>query len=104
MKKILFGFMLLGGFFFLESTSVFASEEISYDLENHDSIETFELEEGDEPIDVTIVENPSMLRMADKSYTISKNRQCGGLLSFQIFLKAKNLRKSIREICTHIRG
>jgi len=87
MKKILFGFMLLGGFFFLESTSVFASEEISYDLENHDSIETFELEEGDEPIDVTIVENPSMLRMADKSYTISKNKNKVWSISYTVSVK-----------------
>lgn len=87
MKKVLFSVMLLGGFLFLESTSAFASDGISYDLEKHANIEMFELEENGELIDVTIVENPSMLLIADKSYTISKNKNNVWSISYTISVK-----------------
>lgn len=91
MKKVLFSFLLLGGWLFLESTSVFASEKISYDLENHDSVETFELEEDGEPINITIVENPSLLRMADRSYTISKNKSNVWSISYTVSVKSNKI-------------
>jgi len=56
MKKVAISFIVLGSSFILGSNLVSAtSEEVMYDLTNHHFIETFEIEEEGEIVDVTVI-------------------------------------------------
>lgn len=85
MKKSAIGFIILGGSFMLGSNLVSASsEEVMYDLTNHHFIESFELEEEGETVDVTIIDNSLFSRMANKTYTVSKNKKNSWAISYKV--------------------
>lgn len=88
MKKVLISSIVLSASFVLGGSYVSASEqEAIYNLEDHNFIETFQLEEDGELIDVTIIDNPSFLRVADKTYTITKSKQKVWSISYKISVK-----------------
>lgn len=88
MNKVAISFIILGGSFILGSTLASAdTEEVVYDLANHHFIESFELEEDGEIIDVTIIDNSLFSRMADKTYTISKNKKNSWDISYKVSVK-----------------
>lgn len=88
MKKVAISFIILGGSFILSSNPASANtEEIAYDLNNHNFIESFELVEDGELIDVTIVDDSFISRMADKTYTVSKNKKNSWAISYKVSVK-----------------
>lgn len=88
MKKIAISSIILSAGFILGGSYVSANEEeIIYNLDNHDFIETFTLEEDGELVDITIIDNPSFLRVADKSYTITKSQKGKWSVSYKISVK-----------------
>ena len=88
MKKVAISFIMLGGSFMLSSNLASANtEEVVYDLTNHHFIESFELEEDGEIVDVTIIDNSLFSRMADKTYTVSKNKKNYWAISYKVSVK-----------------
>ena len=88
MKKIAISFIMLGGSFLLGSKLASANtEEVVYDLANHHFIESFELEEDGDIVDVTIIDNSLFSRMADKTYTVSKNKKNSWAISYKVSVK-----------------
>lgn len=92
MKKVAISFIVLGGSFILGSNLVSATpEEVTYDLNNHNFIESFEIEEDGELVDVTIVDDSFITRMADKTYTITKNKKNSWSISYKVVVKSNKI-------------
>jgi len=92
MKKVAISFIVLGSSFILGSNLVSAtSEEVMYDLTNHHFIETFEIEEEGEIVDVTVIDNSLFSRMADKTYTISKSKKNSWAISYKVTVKSNKI-------------
>ena len=88
MKKIASSFIILGGSFILSSNLVLAnSEDVAYDLNHHDIIESFELVEDGEIINITILDDSFTSRMTDKTYTVSKNKSNSWSISYKVTVK-----------------
>ena len=82
MKKVAISFIILG-----TNLASANTEEVLYDLDNHHFIESFELEEDGEIVDVTIIDNSLFSRMADKTYTVSKNKKNSWSISYKVSVK-----------------
>ena len=92
MNKVAISFIVLGGSFMLGSNLVSANtEEVIYDLDNHQLVESFELEENGELVDVTIIDNSLFSRMADKTYTVSKSKKNSWSISYKVTVKRTRL-------------
>lgn len=88
MKKVAISFIILGSSLILGTNLASANtEEVLYDLDNHHFIESFELEEDGEIVDVTIIDNSLFSRMADKTYTVSKNKKNSWSISYKVSVK-----------------
>jgi len=88
MKKIVLSSIILASGIILGSHTVSANEEaIYYDLENHQLIESFEIEEDGELLDVTITDHSLFSRMADKTYTVSKSKKNAWVISYKVAVK-----------------
>lgn len=88
MKKVAISFIILGSIFILGTNLASANtEEVVYDLANHHFIESFELEKDGEIVDVTIIDNSLFSRMADKTYTVSKNKKNSWAISYKVSVK-----------------
>lgn len=88
MKKGIISFIMLGASFILCSNLVSAdNKEIVYDLDNHSVIESFKLEEDGEIVDVTIVDDSFVSRVADKTYTVSKDKKNSWSISYKVTIK-----------------
>ncbi|MCP8859480.1 DUF5626 family protein [Latilactobacillus curvatus] len=102
MKKVAISFIILGGSFVLGSNLASANnEEVIYDLSNHQSIESFELEEDGNIVSVTIIDDSLLqnldykiiqpFRLADKTYTVSKNKKNSWSISYKVSVKNNQL-------------
>lgn len=92
MKKVAISFIILGSSFILGTNLASANtEEVLYDLDNHNLVESFELEEDGEIIDVTIVDDSLISRMADKTYTVSKNKKNSWSISYKVSVKSNKI-------------
>lgn len=92
MKKVAISFIVLGGSLILGTTFASAStEEIVYDLNNHNFIESFEIAEDGELVDVTIVDDSFISRMADKTYTISKSKKNSWAISYKVTIRSNKI-------------
>ncbi|MFW7369167.1 DUF5626 family protein [Vagococcus fluvialis] len=92
MKKVAISFIILGSIFILGTNLASANtEEVIYDLDNHNLVESFELEEDGEIIDVTIVDDSLISRMADKTYTVSKNKKNSWSISYKVSVKSNKI-------------
>lgn len=92
MKKVAISFIVLSSSFMLGSNLVSAdTEEFLYNLDNHHFIETFELVENGELVDVTIMDNSFVYRMADKTYTISKSKKNSWAISYKVTVKSNKI-------------
>ena len=92
MKKVAISFIILGSSFILGTNLASANtEEVIYDLDNHNLVESFELEEDGEIIDVTIVDDSLISRMADKTYTVSKNKKNSWSISYKVSVKSNKI-------------
>lgn len=92
MKKVAISFIILGSSLILGTNLASANtEEVIYDLDNHNLVESFELEEDGEIIDVTIVDDSLISRMADKTYTVSKNKKNSWSISYKISVKSNKI-------------
>ncbi len=86
MKKVAISFIILG-----TNLASANTEEVIYDLDNHNLVESFELEEDGEIIDVTIVDDSLISRMADKTYTVSKNKKNSWSISYKVSVKSNKI-------------
>lgn len=92
MKKVAISFIILGSSLILGTNLASANtEEVIYDLDNHNLVESFELEEDGEIIDVTIVDDSLISRMADKTYTVSKNKKNSWSISYKVSVKSNKI-------------
>jgi hypothetical protein len=92
MKKILLGISVLVASISIGTRGAFADEkEVIYDLETHQSTELFELEENGELINIMIAEDPSLLRMANKTYTITKSKANSWTISYKVTVKSNKI-------------
>lgn len=92
MNKVAISFIILGGSFMLGSKLASANtEEVLYDLDNHQLVESFELEEDGEIVDVTIIDNSLFSRMADKTYTVSKSKKNSWSISYKVTVKSNKI-------------
>lgn len=69
---------------------------MSYDLTDHQPIETFTIEEDGEPVEITITDDSLInynlfARIADKTYTISKNKQNSWVISYKVAIKSNKI-------------
>lgn len=88
MKKIASSFIILSGSFILGSNLVLAnSEDVTYDLNHHDAIESFELIEDGELINITILDDSFTSKMVDKTYTVSKSKSNSWSISYKVTVK-----------------
>jgi len=88
MQKIGIISIIIGGSFILGSNLVIAhTEEVVYDLNNHQLIESYVLEDDGEIVDITIIDNSLFSRMADKTYTVSKNKKNSWSISYKVSVK-----------------
>lgn len=92
MKKTFMSVTIISVSFTIGTQIYFAEDVISYDLIDHQPIEIFTTEEDGEPIEITITDDSLtnynlFARIADKTYTISKNKQNSWAISYKVSIK-----------------
>ncbi|HCM88580.1 MULTISPECIES: DUF5626 family protein [Vagococcus] len=105
MKKLVINFFVLGGGFFLNGHDTLASEtKVNYDLNNHQLLETFTLEEQGEKVTITILDNSLFSRMPDKTYTVSKSKNNAWTISYKVNVKKNKITAAHSGQFTEIQG
>lgn len=88
MKKRIILYVSLSGAIFCGGTLASATnDEAIYDLNSHNIIESFELEDEGEVYNVTVIDDSFFSRVADKTYTISKNKSNSWSISYKVSIK-----------------
>lgn len=105
MKKLVVSFIIVGSSLILGTKLVSANTaDIGYDLNNHDFVESFELEEDGEAVDITIIDNSLFSRMADKTYTISKSKKNSWSISYKVNIKSNKITSAYGGNFTALQG
>ncbi|MGX7024955.1 DUF5626 family protein [Vagococcus hydrophili] len=105
MKKLVLSLSVFGGGFFLNGHDALASEtKVNYDLDNHQLLETFTLEEQGEKVTITILDNSLFSRMPDKTYTVSKSKNNSWTISYKVNVKKNKITAAHSGQFTAIQG
>lgn len=105
MKKLVMSLFVFGGGFFLNGPDALASEtKVNYDLDNHQLLETFTLEEQGETVAITILDNSLFYIMPDKTYTVSKSKNNFWTISYKVNVKNNKITSAHSGQFTAIQG
>lgn len=96
MKKIVTSIIMIIVSFTISKQAYSAEEVVSYDLTDHQPIETFTIEEDGETVEINIIDDSLtnynlFARIADKTYTVSKNRKGLWDISYKISIKSNKI-------------
>jgi len=92
MKKIIMSLIIISASFTIGTQIYSAEDMVAYDLTAHQPIEVFTIEEDGETVVITITDDSLthynlLARIADKTYTISKNKQNSWAISYKVSIK-----------------
>jgi len=92
MKKVIMSVIMIIVILTIGTPIYYAEEVVSYDLTDHQPIESFTVEEDGYPVEITITDDSLTSyhlfdRIANKTYTISKNKKNSWAISYKVAIK-----------------